>query len=103
VTEPQPGTVVVAHWRTTTAALEAVHAHIERLRVLSLSEVGCLGYEAFQSVDDPTHLVLVEHYRDDAALDEHIGSAHYRDLVVGQVRPLLIDRQVEVLHPRTQS
>lgn len=91
--------VVVAHWQTTAESLDIVLGNLAELRPQALSEAGCLGYEAFQSVDDPTTIVLIERYRDDAALDEHVNSAHYQDLVVGRIRPLLTDRRVERFRP----
>ena len=91
--------VVVAHWQTTADALDAVLGHAAALRPQSLAEPGCLGYEAFQSVDDPTTIVLIERYRDQAALDSHLSSAHYQDVVVEHIRPLLKDRRVEFLRP----
>jgi quinol monooxygenase YgiN len=92
--------VVVAHWQTTKAALDSVLASIAAIRPQSLGEPGCLGYEAFQSLADETSLVLIEHYRDDAALEAHISAPHYQEIVVGQVRPLLTDRRVEILRPK---
>lgn len=92
--------VVVAHWQTTEAQLGTVLAHIGALEPQSLAEPGCLGYRAFQSVDDPTHLLLVEHYRDATALEAHLASRHYQELAVQRVRPLLTDRHVELLQPR---
>lgn len=96
-TEP---VVVVAHWKTTEGALATVLAHVAALRPHSLAEPGCLGYEACQSVDDPTSLVLIEHYRDTTAQEAHVGSPHYQELVVERIRPLLTDRRVEILWPR---
>jgi quinol monooxygenase YgiN len=92
--------VVVAHWQTTDDALETVLASIAELAPLSLAEPGCVGYEAFQSLTDETSLVLIERYRDDAALEAHAGSPHYQEIVVGRVRPLLTDRRVEILRPK---
>jgi quinol monooxygenase YgiN len=92
--------VVVAHWQTTDDALETVLASIAELRPLSLAEPGCLGYEAFRSLTEETALVLIERYRDDAALEAHAGSPHYQEIVVGRVRPLLTDRRVEILRPK---
>jgi quinol monooxygenase YgiN len=89
--------VVVARWQTTEASLHTVLGHIAVLRPQALAEPGCLGYEAFQSVDDPTTLVLIEHYRDRSALDSHLNSSHYQEAVLGRIRPLLIDRRVEFL------
>lgn len=94
--------VVVAHWRTTAEALEDVLALVDALRPQALAEAGCLGYEAFQSVEDRTHLLLVERYRDRDALDAHVASDHYQRIVVGQIRPLLTGRDVEVLAAAAQ-
>ena len=92
--------VVVAHWQTTEAALHTVLADIAALRPRSLGEPGCVGYEAFQSVSEETRLVLIEHYRDDDALEAHLSSPHYQEIVAGRIRPLLTDRRVEILRPR---
>ncbi len=92
--------VVVAHWQTTDDALETVLENIAAVRPQSLAEPGCVGYEAFQSLADETSLVLIEHYRDDAALEAHLSSPHYQQVVVEQVRPLLTERRVEILRPR---
>jgi len=91
--------VVVAHWQTTAESLDTVLGYLAELRPQALAEPGCLGYEAFQSADDTTTIVLIERYRNDAALDEHVNSAHYQELVVGRIRPLLTDRRVERYRP----
>jgi quinol monooxygenase YgiN len=96
-TEP---VVVIAHWQTTEASLDTVLAHVAVLQPQSLAEPGCLGYEVLRSVDEPTNLVLIEHYRDGTALDAHLSSQHYQELVVERIRPLLTDRRVEFLRPR---
>lgn len=92
--------VVVAHWQTTEASAAEVIALVAALREKSLAEPGCVGYEAFRSVDDATALVLIEHYVDGAAQEAHLSSSHYRDIVVDRIRPLLTDRRVEFLRPR---
>jgi quinol monooxygenase YgiN len=98
VTDQDAAVVTVARWRTTDAALREILSHISDLQRRSLAEPGCLGYEALQSFDDPTSLVLVESYRDTAALDAHRESAHYRELVIGHILPLLSERHVEIMH-----
>ena len=97
---PAPMVVVVAHWRTTAADLSEVLECAAAARAPSLAEPGCLGYEILQDSADPRHVVLVEHYRDSTAIDAHLSSPHYQDLVVGRIRPLLTDRTVELLQPR---
>jgi len=43
----------------------------------SLLEPGVLRFDAVQDNDDPTHIALVEVYRDRAAHEAHRQSAHY--------------------------
>lgn len=95
--------VVVARWHARGDGLGDVLALVARLRIASLAEPGCLGYEVFQGVDAPGTVLLLEHYRDDAALEAHRQSAHYRSLVLEGVLPLLSWRQVEILRPRAAA
>jgi quinol monooxygenase YgiN len=98
VTSQDAAVVTVARWHTPDSARSEVLSHIAALKEQSLAEPGCLGYEALQAVDDFNSLILVETYRDAAALDAHRDSAHYRDLVIGHILPLLSDRSVEIMH-----
>ena len=91
--------VVIAHWQTSAESRAEVLALVAGLVPRSLAEPGCVGYEIFQSVDTPTELTLVERYADRAALDAHISSPHYQDLVAQRIRPLLTDRQVHIVEP----
>jgi quinol monooxygenase YgiN len=88
---------VVARWQPVAGALEEVLGIIAELRPKSLAEPGCLGYEVYQGVDAPGSILLLERYRDQAALEAHKQSAHYQALVVGRVLALLADRRVELL------
>jgi len=49
---------------------EFIRAFKERCDAVR-KEPGCEQYEIFQSVEDPDRLVLLERWRDQAALDEH--------------------------------
>jgi quinol monooxygenase YgiN len=92
--------VVVARWQVRGGALGDVLAHVAELRKASLAEPGCLGYEVFQSTEATGTLLLLEHYRDDDALEAHRLSAHYRAWVADRILPLLAVRVVEILRPR---
>jgi quinol monooxygenase YgiN len=88
---------VVARWRVREDHLDDVLAHVAELRIASLAEPGCLEYAAFRSIDAADELLLVERYRDVAALEAHRQSPHYGALVVERILPLLADRHVELL------
>jgi quinol monooxygenase YgiN len=94
---------VVAQWKPIDNALDALLGIIAELRPKSLAEPGCLGYEVYRSLDEPQTLLLVERYRDEAAIEAHRQSEHYQSLVVGRVLPLLAERRVELLAARTAS
>ncbi|MBP0589495.1 antibiotic biosynthesis monooxygenase [Paraburkholderia sp. LEh10] len=89
--------VVVARWRVAQERVADVLQLVGVLREKSLTEPGCLGYEAFRSTDDPSVILLIERYRDSAAIDEHRNSPHYQQLVVDRIIPMLSARQVELL------
>lgn len=61
------------------------------------NEPGCLQFDVAQDPKEPTRFVMLELYRDDAAVQAHQDSQHFKDFrpVVGE---LLADRKVEVLH-----
>lgn len=88
---------VVARWQVKQGHLDDVLAHVAELRIASLEEPGCLEYTAFRAVDAADELLLVERYRDAAAVEAHRQSPHYGALVVERILPLLADRRVELL------
>jgi quinol monooxygenase YgiN len=45
---------------------------------LMLESGGCLRFDVLQNPDDPTLFLLIEIYRDQAALDAHRSSAHFQ-------------------------
>lgn len=91
---------VVARWQPVDGKLGEVLALLAQVRPKTLAEPGCLGYEVYRGVDGPHKLLLLEHYRDQAALEAHRQSEHYQSLVIGRALPLLADRQVELLQAR---
>lgn len=95
-----PTLVIAARWQVRGGHVDAVLAHAAALRQASLAEPGCLGYEVFRAVDAADTLLLLERYRDEAALQAHRQSAHYQAWVVERIVPLLAARQVDILRPR---
>jgi autoinducer 2-degrading protein len=89
---------VFAKWQVKAGNLDAVLALLPQVVQLSNAEAGNLHYTVFQDRDNPHLLILSEAYRDDDALNEHRNSAHFQDIVVAQIVPLLEAREVVLSH-----
>lgn len=76
--------------------LAAVLAEYQRLVRL---EPGCRFFGAARDPADPDAFTLYELYHSREALDTHVASAHYEQVAVGRIRPLLAERTVRVLDP----
>ena len=92
------GTItVVARWQALPGRADSVLALVAALREQSLAEAGCLGHEVFRGAGDDAAILLLERYRDRAAIDARRASGRYRELVAERIVPLLASRQVELL------
>ena len=59
---------------------------LEYIRVLhehSRREPGCLMYIGHQSTEDPRKFLFYEQYKDEAALQAHRDSPHFKKYVIG--------------------
>jgi quinol monooxygenase YgiN len=62
------------------------------LQALSRLEEGMITFDVAQSVDKRNVFVLWEEYRDQAAVDAHFASEHFKRLALGGVRKLAKER-----------
>jgi quinol monooxygenase YgiN len=62
-----------------TESREEVKAALLALVEPSRREPGCIRYELYKDIDRDGDLVLVEAWRDQAALDEHIAKPYLQD------------------------
>ena len=60
------------------------------------AEKGNLFYKVHQSSSDENTLIFFEKYKNEAAVEEHRNSDHYKILVLEKIVPLLDDRQVSL-------
>ena len=95
--------VTVARWVANEESLDAVLGQAAELRRHSLAEPGCLGYEVFQHVGQRIELLILEHYRDTAALEAHRNSKHYGAIARDRILPQLKSRSVEILTSGTKG
>ena len=101
--------VIVARWTASQESIDEVLTLIGELVAQSRAEPGCLGYDVYRVVDEPSaraseatgngSVVLIETYRDADAQVAHRNSEHFQGLVLGRIVPLLVDRRVEQLTP----
>ncbi|QMW04391.1 putative quinol monooxygenase [Spirosoma foliorum] len=87
---------IVAKWQVKEGQLEAVKALLPELVKQTTTEKGNLFYKIHQRVADQHTLILFEGYADEAAMNEHRNSAHFQELVVQQIVPLLEKREVDI-------
>jgi quinol monooxygenase YgiN len=85
--------VLIVKWVASDGAHEDIADVLRTMREKTLTEPGCLSYEVYQSSDDPHEFMLVERYRDDAAIAEHSQTDYFKEYVLGRAMPALKSRQ----------
>jgi (4S)-4-hydroxy-5-phosphonooxypentane-2,3-dione isomerase len=75
-----------------------VAAILARHAAQSTAEPGCAQFVAHQFEDDPDVFVLYEQYVDEAALEAHRQTPHFRENIQERVMPLLTVRQAGRYH-----
>ncbi|MCW2295406.1 putative quinol monooxygenase [Rhodococcus erythropolis] len=63
----------------------AVCSTLDQIR----GEPGVVSYEFYSLADDPSHMVFVEEYQDEAALHAHLEMPHLAELV-SVLEPLMV-------------
>ena len=91
---------VIADYRVAPGALEDVLRLLAQLSEASRGEQANLSYQGFQSIDDPSHLVILERYTSAEGFAAHRDSEHFQQLGVRGILPLLQERTVTVLEDR---
>ena len=92
---PSPIIAVAAEWRVQAGQEETVRQlMLQAAAAVRQHEPGNLLYLGHQDPADPTHFLFYEQYADQKALEAHRDSAHYQDIVVKQIVPLLTDRTI---------
>jgi autoinducer 2-degrading protein len=60
------------------------------------NEPGCLQFDVARDPKDPTRLVMLEVYQDEAAIKAHQESQHFKDFRP-VITELVADRRIEIL------
>jgi quinol monooxygenase YgiN len=86
---------VIARYTVTDGKGDEVLELLSTLTEAARSEPGNRGFTVYRQVDDDREVVLLERYASAAAFEEHRATAHFKELVLGQIVPLLDRREVE--------
>ena len=74
---------------------DPVHDLLPQLIAAARTEPGNLAFDAYFALDDPTNYVLLERYTSRAAFAEHRETAHFKDIMLGRILPLLSNRVID--------
>ena len=84
--------VIAAQWYAKEGKQDEV-ARLARLMIPhSRSEPGCKLFMVNRSADDPRRFLLYEQFADKAAFEAHTATQPFKDIVLGQIVPLLENR-----------
>jgi quinol monooxygenase YgiN len=84
---------LVARMTTREGEEERAAGLLRRLGEASRQEPGAVHYIAHRDPDDPRVFLMYEQYRDKAAFEAHGQTDHFKELAVGELFPLMVDRQ----------
>ena len=89
--------VVAARYRAEEGKSERVAELLRRMAAYSNSdaEPGCALYIVNRSIEDPRRFLLYEQYADRADFDAHVASEAFKSIILGEVVPLLEQRERE--------
>ncbi len=71
---------------------------VRRLAAASRQEPGCVTYIPHELAGDSSLVMIYEQYRDEAALEAHRASPHFKEHVIGGLYQWMKERSVEDLN-----
>lgn len=97
--ENQDQVHVFATWKVKEGEIDKVLDLLKTVREESIKEAGNIFYKIHQSNSESNTLILFEGYTSEAAVEAHRNAAHFQDLVIGKIIPLLEKREVVLATP----
>lgn len=85
--------VVVVRWTAKPGEETEIVRILRTMIPASRKEPGCNAYEVHQSTEDPRQFLLYEVYEDEAALQSHSESEHFKRHVLEEALPRLESRE----------
>jgi quinol monooxygenase YgiN len=86
---------LIARYTVTEGKQDEVLDLLPRLIEATRQEPGNLSYRVYRELGDSRGIVLLERYASREALAAHRETAHFKELVLNRIVPLLDERTVE--------
>jgi quinol monooxygenase YgiN len=88
--------VIAAQWYAKDGKADEVAALASRMIPHSRAEPGCRLFIVNRAVDDRRKFLLYEQFVDRAAFEAHTATPAFKEIVLGQILPLLETRVREI-------
>ena len=85
---------LIAQYHARPGAGDRLAAVLAKHVAATRTEPGCVEFVAYRSSEDADRFLLYEQYVDEASLDAHRVTPHFRLYVQDTIIPLLLERQV---------
>lgn len=72
---------IIVHFLVKQGKKEEFHKAMEELLIKSREEEGCLLYDIYEGRDDTNSVVLLEHWKDQVAIDIHGKTDHFMTII----------------------
>jgi quinol monooxygenase YgiN len=76
---------------------EQIRDILTQLAAASRAEPGCVSYIPHFIDGDSNTVLIYEQYKDEAALEFHRGTPHFKKWAIGGLYQRMLDRQLETL------
>lgn len=80
--------VLAVTWIANEGCERQMAEQMRKLAKASEEEPGCLQFSVHQGVEDARKFFLYEQYRDEAAVEAHRQTEHFRDIARGELMKL---------------
>jgi (4S)-4-hydroxy-5-phosphonooxypentane-2,3-dione isomerase len=91
--------VLIVHMKIKPGTEQECKRLIALLEQNTRQEPGCIQYKGLQSTVDSTSFAMYEEYKDEAALQSHSSSDHFKQYVKEGLDKIVVERQRTLLRP----
>ena len=74
--------IIVAQFTVLPGKTDALKKEVEPLIEATRKEPGCISYVLHQDIKNPDNFAFIEHWRDQASVDAHTRSDHFKTIGV---------------------